>query len=89
MARAKGISRPSRLVVRSSYKFKIALIKFWDTHEEYEGIKRGYCVMMDVKPLHNEQDYDRAARRAHVTSRANGPSLCEWDAETIVLVGPS
>jgi mRNA-degrading endonuclease HigB of HigAB toxin-antitoxin module len=28
----------SRLVVRFSYKFKIALIKFVGTHEEYEGI---------------------------------------------------
>ena len=38
IAGAKRSSRPSRLVVRFSYKFKIALIKFVGTHEEYEGI---------------------------------------------------
>ena len=38
IAPANEVRRPGRLVVRFSYRFKIALFKFVGTHEEYEGV---------------------------------------------------
>jgi HTH-type transcriptional regulator / antitoxin HigA len=34
----------------------------YSRQEEYDGPNRGGCMMMDVKPLHNEHDYDWAIR---------------------------
>jgi hypothetical protein len=48
------------LVVRFSINSK-PLSSNFGIRKEYEGI-RGDCVMMDVKPLHSEQDYDWAVR---------------------------